>query len=118
MPMDMIVQGRSTSLFQASQQWSTMSSYDVKTRFDSQLSRMNCQTFSTGLSFGLVPEQPTTIAEAGQLSEIRAHIAGIKDNKTGFVIKHSDDPRVIAAVLVGTRVPVRVNRRRDRRDQG
>src|SRR3989337_1682052 len=38
MPMDMIVQGRSTSLFQASQQWSRMSSWHVKTRFDRQVS--------------------------------------------------------------------------------
>jgi hypothetical protein len=42
----------STSLFQASQQWSTSSSYDLKIRFESQLSRMNCHTFSTGLSSG------------------------------------------------------------------
>src|SRR5215467_1171786 len=40
------------SLFQASQQWSTRSSYDLKIRFESQLSRMNCHTFSTGLSSG------------------------------------------------------------------
>ena len=32
------------SLFQASQQWLTMSSQEVKTWFESQLSRMNCQT--------------------------------------------------------------------------
>jgi hypothetical protein len=42
--MEMMVRGRSTSLFQSSQQWSTISSWDVKTRFDNQLSRMNCQT--------------------------------------------------------------------------
>ncbi len=48
----MIVQGWSTSLFQASQQWSTMASYDANTRFESQLSRMNCQTFSCGFSSG------------------------------------------------------------------
>ena len=29
-----------------------MSSWELKTRLDSQLSRMNCQTFSTGLSSG------------------------------------------------------------------
>jgi len=40
------------SLFQASQQWSTMSSKDLKIRFESQLSRMNCQTFSCGFSSG------------------------------------------------------------------
>src|SRR6267378_1686984 len=48
----MMRQGGSTSLFQASQQWSTRSSYDLKLRFESQLSRMNCHTFSTGLSSG------------------------------------------------------------------
>src|SRR5450759_1038555 len=33
-PMDMMRQGWSTSLFQASQQWSTRSSKDLKTRFE------------------------------------------------------------------------------------
>src|SRR5262249_22955309 len=51
-PRDMMRQGWSTSLFQGSQQWSTRSSYDLKIRFESQLSRMNCHTFSTGLSSG------------------------------------------------------------------
>jgi hypothetical protein len=46
--MVMICQGRSTSLFEASQQWSTMLSYDVKTRLESQLSRMNCQMSRPG----------------------------------------------------------------------
>src|ERR1700724_3325764 len=50
--MDMIFQGSSMSLFQAKQQWSRMSSWDLKMRFESQLSRMNCQMFSTGLSSG------------------------------------------------------------------
>ena len=40
------------SLFQASQPWPTMSSKDVKIRFESQLSRMDCQMFSCGLSSG------------------------------------------------------------------
>ena len=40
------------SLFQASQQWSRISSKDLKIRLDSQFSRMNCQTFSAGLSSG------------------------------------------------------------------
>ncbi len=48
----MIRQGCSMSLFQALQQWSTMSSKDLKILFDSQFSRMNCQTFSCGLSSG------------------------------------------------------------------
>ena len=37
-------------MFQAKQQWSTMSSKDLKIRFDSQFCRMNCQMFSWGLS--------------------------------------------------------------------
>jgi hypothetical protein len=50
--MDMIFQGCSINLFQASQLSVTMSSCDLKTLFDNQLSRMNCQMFSTGLSSG------------------------------------------------------------------
>ena len=52
MPMDIMRHGWSMSLFQAWQQWATMSSYDLNTRFEIQLSRMNCQTFSTGFSSG------------------------------------------------------------------
>lgn len=40
------------SWFLAWQQISTMSSYVRKILFDSQVLRMNCQTFSTGLSSG------------------------------------------------------------------
>ena len=40
------------SLFQASQHRATISSYDLKIRFDNQLSRMNCHIFSTGFSSG------------------------------------------------------------------
>ncbi len=40
------------SLFQASQHRATISLYDSKTRLDSQLSRMNCQMFSTGFNSG------------------------------------------------------------------
>ena len=36
------------SLFQASQQQSMMLSWEANTGFESQLSRMNCQTLSTG----------------------------------------------------------------------
>ena len=39
-------------LFQASQHRATISSYDPKTRLDSQFSRMNCHMFSTGFSSG------------------------------------------------------------------
>ena len=50
--MDMIFHGWSMSLFQAWQQWSTISSNDLKTRFDNQFWRMNCQMFSWLLSSG------------------------------------------------------------------
>jgi hypothetical protein len=50
--MDMIFHGWSMRLFHARQLWTRMSSWDLKTRLDSQLSRMNCQMFSTGLSSG------------------------------------------------------------------
>jgi hypothetical protein len=39
-------------VFQAKQQWSTMSAEDLKTRLASQLSRMDCQMFSTGFNLG------------------------------------------------------------------
>ena len=51
-PMDIIFQGFLMSLFQASQQMATISSYDSNIRFDSQLSLMNCQMFSTGFNSG------------------------------------------------------------------
>ena len=50
--MDMIYQGFSINLFQASQMSVTMLSCYLKALFDNQLSRMNCQMFSTGLSSG------------------------------------------------------------------
>jgi hypothetical protein len=40
------------SWFQASQQWPTMWWKDLKIRFESQFSGMNCHTFSCGLSSG------------------------------------------------------------------
>ena len=42
------------SLFHASQQMATISSYELKMRFDNQLSRMNCHIFFTGLSSGVL----------------------------------------------------------------
>src|SRR5262249_54620922 len=50
--MHMIFQGWSMSVFQAYQQWSTISSKDLKIRFDNQFCRMNCQIFSWPLSSG------------------------------------------------------------------
>jgi hypothetical protein len=64
----MIRQGWSTSLFQASQQWSTMSSKDLKTRFESQLSRMNCQMFSCGLSSGHLDGNGIKVMLGGTMS--------------------------------------------------
>src|SRR5829696_2549163 len=64
-PMDMMVQGRSVSLFQAPQQWSTRSVSDANTRFESQLSRMNCQTFSAGLSSGHLGGSTTSVMLSG-----------------------------------------------------
>ena len=49
-PMEVMRDGQSVTRFQAWQQCSTMSSWSVKMRFDSQLSRMNCRMFLTGLS--------------------------------------------------------------------
>lgn len=40
------------SLFHASQHTATISSYELKMRLESQLSRMNCHMFSTGFSSG------------------------------------------------------------------
>ena len=48
----MMRHGWSMSLFHASQQWSTMSLKDLKTRFESQFSRMNRQMFSCGFNSG------------------------------------------------------------------
>jgi|ETNmetMinimDraft_16_1059900.scaffolds.fasta_scaffold02030_3 hypothetical protein len=51
-PIDIILHGCLISFVQASAHMATISSYDLKTRLDSQFSRMNCHTFSTGLSSG------------------------------------------------------------------
>ncbi len=52
------------SLFQASQHRATISSYDLKTRLDSQLSRMNYQMFSTGFDSGDLGGQTALHARA------------------------------------------------------
>ena len=64
-PMVMMCQGWSASLFQAAQQWSRRSLYDVKMRFESQFSRMNCQMFSTGFSSGHLDGSATRVMIAG-----------------------------------------------------
>ncbi len=53
------------SLLQASQQWLTISSWLLKTRLESQLSRMNRQTLSTELSSGERGGRGTTVILAG-----------------------------------------------------
>ena len=67
-PMDMIFHGWSMSLFQAWQQMATISSYDLKIRLDSQLSRMNCQMFSTGFSSGALGGKGSSVMLAGTSS--------------------------------------------------
>ena len=64
----MISHGRSMSLFQAWQQWSTMSVYEVKIRFESQLLRMYSQTFSAGLSSGALAGSGISVMLAGTSS--------------------------------------------------
>ena len=46
LPTDRTSSGSSANRFHAQQQWSMMSSQQSKIRFESQLSRMYCQTFS------------------------------------------------------------------------
>jgi len=67
----MIVHGSAMSLFQASQQWSTMFVYERKMRFDSQLSRMYCQMFSTGLSSGHFGGSGTMVMFGGTISRVQ-----------------------------------------------
>jgi hypothetical protein len=48
---------------------------------------------------GMATKPPTNIAEAVVQSEIRAHLAAIKDSKMSFLQRHVTDPRVASAVL-------------------
>ncbi len=66
--MDIIFHGWSMRLFQASQHRATISSYDLKTRFDSQLSRMNCHMFSTGFSSGDLGGNGSSVMLGGIIS--------------------------------------------------
>jgi hypothetical protein len=66
--MLMTRQGCSASRFQASQRWSTMAVYDANTRLESQLARMNYQTFSTGLSSGHLAGSGTMVMLGGTVS--------------------------------------------------
>ena len=71
------------SLFHASQQWSTMSSKDLKIRFESQLSRRNCQMFSCGFSSGHFRRQRDQ-RDVGRHDEpARQMPAGLIDEKHG-----------------------------------
>src|SRR5215213_3579959 len=63
--MDMMSQGRSVSLFHASQQWSRMSPEEAKIRFEIQLSRMYCQMFSTGFNSGALAGSGTSVMLSG-----------------------------------------------------
>ncbi len=64
-PMEMIFHGCSTRLFQAWQDKATISSYDLETRLESQLSRMNCHMFSTGFSSGDLGGKGTSVMLGG-----------------------------------------------------
>src|SRR3954471_24001760 len=66
-PMDMMSQGWSVSLFHASQQWSRMS-LEAKMRLEIQLSRMYCQMFSTGFNSGALEGSGTSVMVAGTTS--------------------------------------------------
>ena len=68
------------SLFHASQQWSTMLSQEVKSRLESQLSRMNCQMFSTGFSSGHLAGRAMMLILAG--TELAGHVP------TGLIHQH------------------------------
>jgi hypothetical protein len=48
---------------------------------------------------GLAIKPPATIAESVQLSEIRAYVSAMSDNRVHFIAKHAHDPRVVSAVL-------------------
>src|SRR5271156_5278462 len=69
------------SLFQASQQWSTMSSKDLKIRFESQLSRMNCQPFSCGFSSGALDPLSEDGAVARFLKSLRDELKGADEDR-------------------------------------
>ncbi len=56
------------SLFQAWRHRARISSYDLKTRLDSQLSRMNCQMFSTGFSSGALGGKGGSVMLGGTAS--------------------------------------------------
>ena len=63
--MDMIFHGCLMSSFQASQHRATISSYDLKLRLLSQLSRKNCHIFSTGLSSGALGGKSSSVMLGG-----------------------------------------------------
>ena len=56
------------SWFHAKQQWSMISSCDLKMRLDSQLSRMNCHMFSTGFNSGALGGKGSNVMLSGILS--------------------------------------------------
>ena len=64
----MMRHGWSMSLFHASQQWSAMSLNDLKTRFESQFSRMNCHTFSCEFSSGHCAGKGISVMLGGTIS--------------------------------------------------
>jgi len=74
---------------------STMLSWDVKTRLESQLLRMNCQTFSTGFSSGHLAGLLETSRRSGWRK------CGTGDRDASFAaVQH---PRIINAQKVALR---------------
>ena len=63
-----------------------MSSKDLKIRFDSQLSRMNCQTFSCGLSSGHLAGNGIRVMLGGTTSR-REMPAGLIDEQRGVAAR-------------------------------
>jgi len=48
---------------------------------------------------GLAIKTPTNLAEIVMQSEIRAHLAAMKDKRLAFLERHATDPRVASAIL-------------------
>jgi hypothetical protein len=69
----MVFQGFLINLFQASQLSVTVSSCDLKTLFDNQLSRMSCQMLSTGLSSG-DRGVPSCLTQNGDRMNVQRHL--------------------------------------------
>ena len=66
-----------------------MASYDANTRFESQLLRISCQTFSTGFSSGHLAGSATMVMFGGTMSRLRDMPASLIDQQ-GTVLARRD----------------------------